>query len=704
MKGAVAASRDPKGIDGLDVAISIIVMFNLAISYPVLDLLGRSPEFFIAHEWTGGDTVVLGLLLTLVVPIALGGLLWLTFATERRVGSAGHILVFCLLTTSLALQVLKMTAAARADGTLLMVIAVALGALVTTAFFRSRGFRSFVRMGLFVPVLVLAVFLFASPVKELVWPSTPAEAARSSIGEAAPIVMVVMDELPLASLLDGRGHIDADLFPNLARFSHHSTWFPNATTVHNMTPKAVPALLDGRYPVQGSLPVLSDHPDNVFTLLAGSYRLRVEEQLTDLCPKGLCESIGRALSGAQKWNAGVSDLEIVLAHILLPSDLAESLPPVDEGWAGFDDRETIAESTSDPLGDFRAFIRALDSANEPQMYFLHLMLPHPPWRFLPSGEEYPETASPLAGFAVRDNGDKRWSDDAWLVAQAYQRHLLQVGFLDKLIGKLVHRLREVGLYEESMIILTSDHGAVFRSGLSKRAVTPRTLGNIAAIPLFVKRPSQKRGRIDHKPAQSIDVYPTIADEVGARPSSGIDGTSLFDSSRVSRVKRYIYSAAHKVEIHDVFGQATRAARHKYGLFRIDRGLDGLFDFGPGSTGRWVGRKINRLPHGLRFPGFATVASLPMYRDVIICGRELPAMLSGRLETELDTRSPLRVAVGLNGTLWGMTRTFGENGETGSFYVVLPSAAFVEGRNRLQLFVVGRRGTGLFLRPLNVRGG
>jgi hypothetical protein len=443
----------------------------------------------------------------------------------------------------------------------------------------------------------------------------------------------------------------------------------------------------------------------VFTFLAGSYRLRVEEQLTALCPEGLCESIGRALSGAQRWKAGVSDLEIILAHILLPNDLAESLPPVDEGWVGFDDRETITESTSDPLGDFRAFMRALAPANEPQMFFLHLMLPHPPWRFLPSGEEYPETVSPLAGFVVRDNGYKRWSDDAWLVAQAYQRHLLQVAFLDKLIGNLVHRLRDVGLYEESMIILTSDHGAVFRPGLSKRAVSSGTLGDIAAIPLFVKRPSQKGGRIDHQPAQTIDVYPTMADEVGARPPSGTDGTSLLDSSRVSRARRYIYSGSRKVEIHDVFARARRAARHKYRLFPLHRGgLDALFDFGPGATGRLVGRQIKRLPHGLRFPGSATVASLPMYRDVVIGGRDLPAMVSGRLETELDTRSPFRIAVGLNGTLWGITRTFGANGEAGSFYVVLPPAAFVKGRNILQLFVIGSRGTGLPLRPVSVSGG
>jgi hypothetical protein len=39
VRGDVAASRDPQRIDGPEVAISIIVLFNLAISYPGLLLV-----------------------------------------------------------------------------------------------------------------------------------------------------------------------------------------------------------------------------------------------------------------------------------------------------------------------------------------------------------------------------------------------------------------------------------------------------------------------------------------------------------------------------------------------------------------------------------------------------------------------------------------------------------------------------------------
>lgn len=688
---------------GLDVALSIIVMFNLAIARPVLDLLGRSPEFFLAHEWTGNDAVVLGLLLTVVVPSALGGLAWLAFAIQRRMGSSIHLVVFSLLTAFLIVQVLKaLEFGAATGGPLLIAIAIVLGALVAAFFHRSPGFGSFFRMGILVPFLVLAVFVYASPTGELISPSPPAQAATGPITRPVPIVFVVMDELPLESLLDEGGNIESRLFPNFARLTRNFTWFRNATTVHHMTRQAVPALFDGEYPARGNLPVLSDHPDNVFTFLAGEYRLRVQEQITDLCAERLCEAIGPSMSAGERWSAGARDLRVVLAHMLLPSDLTESLPPVDETWAGFDDRRTVEESTFNPLADFEDFLGVLESGDARQMYFLHLMLPHPPWRYLPMGQTYPETTSPLAGFVVGD-GTKRWSDDKWLVQQAYQRYLLQVAFVDTLMGRLMKRLRDVGLYDRSLIVLTSDHGAVFRSGLGKRTVRRQTLGEVAAIPLFVKLPSQRTGGIDDRPAQSIDLFPTIAEQVGVPRLSGPDGRSLIGPVPHLPVKRYIYTDAKRVRIRNALAQALRAARRKYALFDIDRGLAGLFDFGPGPAKRLIGRPIDRLSVGDGFDGVATIRNLSMYRNVQTGSGELPAMVGGRISAEPDTRWPLEIAVGLNGRVWGVTRTFEENNESGSFYVVLSPSGFGDGDNRLQLFVVTRGETGTSLSPVNVTG-
>ncbi|HRK48306.1 MAG TPA: hypothetical protein PK324_21940, partial [Nocardioides sp.] len=57
---------------------------------------------------------------------------------------------------------------------------------------------------------------------------------------SAPVVLVVLDEFPLASLLDEGDRIDAEQFPNLARLAEDATWFRNASGVSPTTPEAVP--------------------------------------------------------------------------------------------------------------------------------------------------------------------------------------------------------------------------------------------------------------------------------------------------------------------------------------------------------------------------------------------------------------------------------------------------------------------------------
>ena len=66
--------------------------------------------------------------------------------------------------------------------------------------------------------------------------------------------MVVLDELPLTSLLARNGRIDRFRYPNFAGLARASTWYSNATTVSDATKFAIPAILDGRLPAPGGPP------------------------------------------------------------------------------------------------------------------------------------------------------------------------------------------------------------------------------------------------------------------------------------------------------------------------------------------------------------------------------------------------------------------------------------------------------------------
>src|SRR5215212_3958071 len=103
-----------------------------------------------------------------------------------------------------------------------------------------------------------------------------------------PIVFVVFDALPESMLMKPGGQIDAARFPGFGDLAAHSTWYRNATTVHDRTTVSIPAMLDGRWPSNVRRGLITDHPVNLFTLLRGSYRISADEEGTQLCPLAVC--------------------------------------------------------------------------------------------------------------------------------------------------------------------------------------------------------------------------------------------------------------------------------------------------------------------------------------------------------------------------------------------------------------------------------
>jgi arylsulfatase A-like enzyme len=88
-----------------------------------------------------------------------------------------------------------------------------------------------------------------------------------------------------------------------------------------------------------------------------------------------------------------------------------------------------------------------------------------------------------------------------LVIEQYDRAIRNV---DAALGALLDGLAERGLYDASLIIVTSDHGEYFgEHGLvehSKDVYRPAL-----AVPLVVKRPGQTRGEVVETPVSSVDV-------------------------------------------------------------------------------------------------------------------------------------------------------------------------------------------------------
>jgi arylsulfatase A-like enzyme len=98
---------------------------------------------------------------------------------------------------------------------------------------------------------------------------------------------------------------------------------------------------------------------------------------------------------------------------------------------------------------------------------------------------------------------------------------------EALIGPLVALLRETGLYDRSMIVLTSDHGEKFDDHYGW--VHGHTLyDEETRVPLMIKYPaSRHRGERIAQSVRSVDLAPTLLEEAGiAYDASDVDGLSL----------------------------------------------------------------------------------------------------------------------------------------------------------------------------------
>ena len=159
-----------------------------------------------------------------------------------------------------------------------------------------------------------------------------------------------------------------------------------------------------------------------------------------------------------------------------------------------------------------------------------MLFPHVPWQYLPSGLSYRHRPSePIPGLNSRPG-----FGDPWLVELSYQRHLLQVGFADRLLGDLMARLRRTGLWRHSLVVVVADHGIGFHVGVDRRTVTRRNFQDLAPVPLFVKLPGQRRGLTVDKHVETIDLLPTILHTTGTQLPADLDGRWLLRPSPVRK--------------------------------------------------------------------------------------------------------------------------------------------------------------------------
>ena len=671
-------------------ALQVAALAAFAIAQPIFDLLARTSQFFGVRGSTRTEIVVFAVTLVVLpflVALVVEGLVGLIGETPRRFV---HLLFVGGLVALIAARALKKTI--DPGGLLFALLVIAAGVASALLYSRQRAVRSFVSILIPAPLVFLALFLFFSPVEKLVFPQ---EAHAGVVQESADndVLFLILDEFPTSSLMNSNGQIDATRFPNFADLARHSTWYRNATGEHEGTHAAVPAILDARLPKRGRQPTFNDHPQNIFTLLGGHYRMNVWETQTHLCPTSLCRGKGElSRSFVPRMHSLFEDAGIVYLHMVVPTSEETRIPDVGTAWGHF--RRVAERGASFERERFESFEASIrDRGGRPALNLAHILLPHGTWELLPSCHRY-LTPDYSPGIVLPG---KRWGSNTWLVAQAYQRHLLQVECTDRLLGELLRRLREKGLYDESALVVTADQGVSVEANQSRRSVDPEhptNLPDLAFVPLFFKRPGQQRGAIDDRHVRTLDIVPTIAQVLGIHIPWHVDGRSLLGPGHSGQVSFMTDRGLATADVRSLEKQRARTLRRKAALFG-----SGLLAFGPHPElhGRPVAevRIREATAHASVDSEIADLLhSLPRGVDTV------PAQVMGSV-TGPGATEDRPIALAINGRIAAVSKTYRE-GVSVRYSAMAPESALHPGNNEVELFWVLDTPTGLVLESLGPR--
>jgi hypothetical protein len=690
--------------------LHLAVLSAFALAQPLFNLLSDNPEFFAARGSTAMDIIVFALLLVVLPPALLLGIELLVGLAGPQARLGAHLVLMALLAGIVFVQALE--DAFGASDFVLIAIALALGAGAAALYARAEPVRSFLTVLSPAPLVFLILFLFISPVSKI---TLAGEASAKSIDgiEPIPVVMVVFDELPGISLLDADDEVDPVRYPGFAQLAKDGTWFPNAHSIYDSTSKAVPAIMDGDYPQKGVLPTSSEHPNSIFALLGKSHTMNVSEEATTVCPRDLCKDARLDEPFLDRLGSMTEDVGLVYAHVVAPPDIEADLPSVSETWGEFggegsgqgevsgdvsvsDEEEptakegkkaTLAALKSDRNEKFDAWVAGIRKRPRPSLNFKHALLPHVPWKYLPTGQRYNAAAGdPIPGLS------RQSYPDATQVEQLQMRHLLQLGYADLKVEQLIAHLKEIGIYDEALVIVTADHGVAFQQGLFDRRKAKRaTLAEISPVPLFVKLPGQERGRVNPAIVETTDIVPTISDVLNI-DAPDTDGKSAFGGvvARRDEVKVLPRDFSDWIRVD---GQAFKAEKQalvdrKVALFGSGAdGPDRIYRVGPNRE--LVGEPVSSLPAGGASGATVSLTDPDAYDDVDLEGPVLPVWVTGKVS---GGDGSLDVAIAVNGVVRAVSNTFRlANGDEDLIAALIPPSSLRAGRNTVEIYEVTSSG-------------
>ena len=313
------------------------------------------------------------------------------------------------------------------------------------------------------------------------------------------VLFVLLDEASMWSLLRTDGTINANRFPGFAALAENSTWYRDTMTTAQWTFFAAPALLSGREATFDKGPTYDYWPRNIFTAFKGILKMDVQEPVTTLCPKSLCRR---------------------------PMQKNRLMAPSDHVLRMYD---AIGRAANDTV---------------PGLHFVHAVVPHHPWALTTEMR-----------FSQNLEEDNRPGTIVDRKRDSYQSHLRQYTAVDVVIGDMVRAMKASANWDDTMIVVTADHGLTFAPGSNIRDKVDPTkkyaLDDVYRVPLFIKYPRQASGSVSNCVVSSMDILPTILSVAGVKTGWNFDGVDLTKGCP-ARVSRHVHWPKGETDVNSHF--------------------------------------------------------------------------------------------------------------------------------------------------------
>lgn len=148
--------------------------------------------------------------------------------------------------------------------------------------------------------------------------------------------------------------------------------------------------------------------------------------------------------------------------------------------------------------------------------------------------------------------------DNQIIRKDIARFLTNVQLMDKQVGEILQKLKDDGLYDNTIIFFYSDHG----DGLpfSKRELYDRGL----KVPMIVRYPNAlKANSIDKQLISFVDFAPTVLSLANITIPKYMEGQAFLGQQQSKVARKYIYAARDRMDTEYDRVRAVSDGRYKY---------------------------------------------------------------------------------------------------------------------------------------------